>query len=493
MSSMRTKLLSGTLAIAAARIIANLLGIVSTLVLARLLIPADFGLVALATSLLAILTSITEISLSEALVQHKDPTPDHFHTAWTLGLFRATTIGILFASAAWLIARLYGEPRLVDVVLVLSIGVIIGGARNPRSIMLTRELVFWQQAVLQVSERLVALIFAVACAFLYHSYWALVVGSLAGQILGVVLSYFVLPFWPRFGWRHSRELFSFSIWLTFCQAINTLNWRFDQLLVGLLFGKTELGYYTVGDNLASLPTREAIAPLTTALFPALVSVSNSPTRLIAGYQSAQALATAVALPIGIGVAMLADPIVRLTMGENWLPAAFIIQILASVFALQTMGSLAQGLAMAVGSTKLLFRRDVQGFVIRIPFIIAGAYLDGFRGIVYARVISGTITIFLNMILVRTITGLTVFEQLRPNVRSLLCVAIMAAVISVVSTIIPDYSTTVALACKLALLILCGAVTYSIARVLSWVVLGRPTGPETEAGEIFLKVFVRRAP
>jgi O-antigen/teichoic acid export membrane protein len=492
LKSMRERLLAGTLFISAARILTNLLGVLSTLALARLLVPADFGLVALATSMLAILTSVTEISLSEALVQHKNPTADHFHTVWTMGVLRSAVIAVLFASAAWGIARIYSEPRLINVVFALSLSVLISGAKNPRSIMLTRELVFWQLGLLQVAERLIGLVVAVGFAYVYRSYWALILGSVAGQLASVVLSYFVLPFRPKFGWRHTGELFSFSIWLTFCQVINTINWKFDQLLVGLFFGKTDLGYYTVGDNLASLPTRESIAPLTTALFPALVAIADSPSRLAAGYQSAQALATSVALPLGIGVAMTAETIIRLAMGEKWLPAAFVIQILASVFALQTIGSLAQGLAMAVGATKLLFRRDLQGFLMRVPLILAGVYLDGFRGVVYARVFSGTIIILFNMILVKSITGLSIWQQLRPNLRTLICVGVMAAALAATNMLLPDYPTTTLLIVKLLALTVCGTAVYSLARVVSWIVVGPPRGPETELAGIARKLIFKAA-
>ena len=253
----------------AARLLVNLVGLLSAFVLARILAPSDFGLVALATTVLAILGSLTEISLSDALVQHQGPTTDHFHTAWTLNLGRSVFVAVIFASSAVTLASIFQEQRLVEVIWALSAGVILGGLKNPRAIMMTRDLIFWQQSFFQVSERAVTLIISIVIAVIYKSYWAIVIGSIAGQAVGIVLSYTVLPFLPRIRWSHARELFSFSIWLTFCQMINTVNWKSDHLLVGYFFGRTSLGFYTVGDNLASLPTREIVAPITTTLFPGL--------------------------------------------------------------------------------------------------------------------------------------------------------------------------------------------------------------------------------
>ena len=124
----------------------------------------------------------------------------------------------------------------------------------------------------------------------------------------------------------------------------------------------------MGDNLAQLPTREAIAPLTEPLYPAFSRVADDHERLRAGYQRAQAFITAVALPIGVGFALLASPLILHFMGEKWAPAVIVAQGLSAIFALQTLGSLAQPLGMAAGATKLLFKRDVQMFFVRLPVI-----------------------------------------------------------------------------------------------------------------------------
>src|SRR5690606_11060647 len=127
------------------------------------------------------------------------------------------------------------------------------GLTNPRRIMYQRDLIFWQEFVLAVSQKLTGFIAAVAIAILYHSYWALVIGTLVTQATNVAVSYLVLPFRPKICFRHMREFFSFSAWLSAGQIVNTLNWRFDYLLVGKMLGNTSLGYYSVGSNLAMMP------------------------------------------------------------------------------------------------------------------------------------------------------------------------------------------------------------------------------------------------
>jgi lipopolysaccharide exporter len=475
----RSRLLKGAIWISGARIVTNILSLVSTIVLARLLVPSDFGLVALGTTFLAIVTAVTDIPLTEALVQHRNPSDDHFHTAFTMTAARALIISLIFATMAWPAAVVYKDPRLVDVVLVLAVGMALNGFGNPRTIMLTKDLIFWQQFMLQVTQKLVALIVSVGVAIIFRSYWALLLGSIAGQIVGVGVSYTVLPFRPRLTFIHARELTSFSMWLTFSQIVNTINYRLDQLLIGTFLGKTELGFYVVGDNLAVIPTREATAPLTATVFPAFSRLADDKPRLAAAYTEAQALTTAVALPLGVGVAIIADPLVRLTMGENWLSAVFIIQALAAVFAFQTLGSLSQPLALATGQTPLLFKRDLQALLYRVPFILIGMYCYGLTGIVYARVFAGSAGLFLNTNIVTRITGLTFVEQIRTNARALVSSVFMATSATTLNQLFQPTLDATRNTEEIVVLVLFSAAVYVGSTFFLWAVSGRPTGPETE--------------
>jgi lipopolysaccharide exporter len=486
--NVRSRLLKGAVWLSGARLASNILATIGTLFLARLLLPSDFGLVALGTTTLSILASITNISLSEALVQHRDPSHHHFHTVWTLNLLRGVLIASVFALIAVPVARFYSDYRLENVMFALGGSAILNGLENPRAIMLTKQLIFWQQFMLQVSQKLVALITSVLIALIYHSYWALIGGILLGQLVGVIVSYAVLPFRPAFSIVHARELFSFSIWLTLCEAINTINWNFDQLLVGKFIGKTTLGYYTVGNNLAVMPSREATAPLTGTLFPAFSNLAHDPVRLAAAYQRAQALVTAVALPAGVGMALIADPLVRLSMGEKWLPVVFVIRILAAVFAFQTLGSLAQPLAMAAGRTKLLFKRDLQAFLYRVPLVIVGLYFGGFAGVLYARAIMGTTGLLFNTNVVTSVTGLSLWQQMRPNMRAVASVLLMAAVLVPMDAFSDKGSGHWTIALNLGALIAAGAAVYGVATFILWRVMGRPEGPETEVMQLVSRVW-----
>jgi PST family polysaccharide transporter len=429
--------------------------------------------------MVAIVSAFTDRSLSSAVVQIDNPTIDHYHTAWTLGLCRGLLVAGAFIAAAYPVADAFNEPRLAPVMMVLSISLLLSGLENPRAIMLTKDLVFWQQFMLEVSQKIVALAVTLAIAVFYQSYWALVAGLVASKVSGLLLSYTVLPFLPRLGFRHMRELFSFSGWITLGKIVNTLNWRLDHLLIGGGVGRAELGYYTMGDNLAVLPTREVMTPLQGVLFPALTLIKSDQAKFAAQYQRAQATITAIVLPLGMGMALVAEPLVRLALGEKWLPAVFVIQALGAVFAIQTVGSLAPAVAMAAGRTQLLFWRDLQNLTMRIPLIVAGLYIAGFEGVVLARVLSGTIGVAFNMNVIKSVTGLKWADQLLVNVRSLTAAVIMSTSVVVADSIGSWGTAWDELVIRLFLLIAVGAVVYGFALTAFWVLAGKPNGPETE--------------
>ncbi|MEP2381403.1 lipopolysaccharide biosynthesis protein [Parasphingorhabdus sp.] len=477
---LRSRLMRGAMWLGGARVATNILGFVSTLVLARLLVPADFGLVALATTLLGVLTAMTAISLSDALVQHEQPEKEHFDTSFTLNLARGVLVGAFFAAISVPTAAFFEDARLIELMLVLSLTAVLTGLENPKCALFMRDLIFWQQSVMLVSQKAVALVVSLTIAFLYQSYWALIIGVVLGQAVSVLLSYALLPYRPRFTLSKTRDLFSFSIWLTFCNFITTLNWNFDNLLVGKVLGKTSLGYYSMGNHLAVMPTREVTSPIIGTLFPAFSNLKQAPERLRAAYQRAQSIVTAIALPAGVGMALVADPFVRLAMGEKWLPAVIVIQCLASIFAIQTLASLAHPLAMALGNTKLLFTRDLIAFAYRVPLLVVGLYLGGLEGIVYMRVFTGRISIYFNASIVSRLIEINYWEQLKPNLRTFAGIISMTMAVYAIGVLLPEAVDNIGLAINLAALIGGGAVVHIIVVGFAWNFMGRPVGIEDEA-------------
>lgn len=480
---MKDRLTRGAAWIAGTRLIVNLVGFASTILLARLLLPADFGLVAIAMTIAAVLGSITELSMTSALVHHENPENKHFDSAWTLNIARGLLLAGLMALMAHPVARLYADPRLFEIILVLAASTLIGGFNNPKLVVFTRNLVFWQEFVMGVSQKLVAFVVAIAIALIYQSYWALIIGSAASQLVSLVLSYALLPYRPRLRLDGSRSLLAFSVWLALGRIVNTVAWKSDQLLIGYLFGTKALGFYNFGDNLAGLPTREATGPVAQTLFPAFSRLTGEPERLRAAYLRSQTLICAIALPIGCGLALVARPLVLAAVGEKWEQSIFIIQSLATVFAIQIISSTLMPLALAMGETRALFRRDAANMMFRFPLVTVGLVTGGLVGAVIARFFSEVFMTIFNLALVRRLIGISITEQIAANGRSGAAVGAMALALGAIQYWAEQGGVPVTSIVEIALLIVTGAVVYSLALAILWIAAGRPAGAEASMIEI----------
>jgi len=490
---MKEKLAKGVFWLGLSRITVNLLALCSTLVLARLLTPQDFGLVALATTLLTIITSMTEMSLAAALVHHQAPTEQHFQTAWTMNFLRAILIATIFLALTPVAIHFYHEPRLNNIMPVIAVSILISGLTNPKTTYMTKNLVFWQEFAVASSQKLAGFIVSVAIAYFYQSYWALVASPIAFQLSGVIVSYLIVPFRPKFNLSHFKDLASFSIWLTFAQMVNVLNWKLDHLLVGRYLGPSVMGHYTVGDNLANLATTEVTSPIQATLFPSFTQLVHDPERIQRAYQTAQATLFAVSFPIGVGFALISPTFVLLAMGEKWMPAVTIIQVIAVTVASLQFSSVARPLSMAKGKTKLIFYRDMLGFSVRVPLIVAGLYFGGLSGILLGRALATIVTIFINMLIVKSLIAISLGSQFINNSRTLISCMAMAAGVLFLENKLGTGGTTSQLFFKLIAFVISGGLIYLCTHFALWFLVKKPNGPEKEIMALFNKLLRKIRP
>ncbi|MGO4389211.1 lipopolysaccharide biosynthesis protein [Microvirga sp. 2YAF29] len=475
--SVRGRLGRGAFWLASSRLIVNAIGLLSTVVLARLLTPSDFGLVAIATSALAVITAFTNISLSTALISLPDITAKHIDAAWTLNLMRAVVLAILCAVCAFPMARFYGDDRLVPIFIALGGVVFCSGLSSPKLAILNKRLIFWPDFVQNVSAKVFSTATAIIIGLLLKSYWAIVASAAVLQIIPVVLSYYFAPYRPKLSLAGSRDLLSFSIWLTLSEAINTLNWRSDSLFIGAYLGTKPLGFYTVGSDVAAIATRVTTVPLFQALVPAFSLIQGNPAKLARAYREIQSLTFTLGCPMGLGFALVADRLVPLILGQQWLPTIPIMQAVSVLFAIQTVTTANQPLALAMGRTRVIFWRDVLGFLIRMPLTVGGLFAGGLMGLLVGRVCAGIIHSAISVGVTRQLIGVTVKDQFAGIWRAATSALLMALAVSLAKSILGSSQDHIALALQLVGLIFLGALVYGVSLFTIWHLQGRKAGAE----------------
>ncbi|BEV08078.1 lipopolysaccharide biosynthesis protein [Methylophilus sp. DW102] len=433
---MKKDLLKGALWLSAAKLLVNIIAFISTIVFARILLPDDFGLVSFALAIFGLITAVTDLSLASALVQKNEIHEEHFHTAFTMNAIRGGLVAFILFSAAPFITQSYGDHRLELILRALSVVLLISGFGNPKIVTFTRNLKFWQEFVINVTQKLLGFLVGVAIGYLYHSYWALVIAGIVHQLTGLIVSYILIPYKPKFSLVYVKDLWSFSVWLTLCQAAININMKFDQFLIGSKLGNNTLGIYSVGDNLSTTPTREMIAPIEATLFPAFSKIGSDIPRLQKAYLRSQGLIAFIAIPVGVTIALFSDLIIHLFLGERWIGAATVMQYIAVLVSLQTLASPAHQLAMSQGMTKNIFYRDMATLLVRIPLLIIGYISNGLIGILIARFTSNFFTILLNMLMVKKILSVPLLIQIDSNMRTIAGALIMSLTILLLKEYVP---------------------------------------------------------
>ncbi|NQX95085.1 MAG: oligosaccharide flippase family protein, partial [Erythrobacter sp.] len=351
-----------------------------------------------------------------------------------------------------------------------------------------RKLDFRQEFILTVTGKVVTFAFAVSVAVIYQSYWALVVGAIAGSFATLILSYVLISYRPRLSLAKWKDLLSFSIWLTLGTWVQTVNWRSTPLLFGYFLPTALLGQYRVGHQLMGRTVAQAVKPIKSILFPAFSRLQDDSKRLRKGYMRSQGAICLITLPVVAGVALVARDLVLLLVGEKWLPAVPVIQIYAVVQSLRALHNV-NALAMATDNTKRLFFREVFLLMVRWPPILVGIYLgrsDPYSmliGAMLGQIVSASLNTWWNMRLIAGISPIQYLDHASFAWRPILSVAAMIGSVLLASSVLPGASAPLELAARIAALSLLGAATYVGSLFAIWVFTGRGETIERELATI----------
>jgi len=303
------------------------LGLISTLILARLLMPADFGTVAMAMSFVLMAELLTAFSFDVAIIQNAQASEEHYSSAWTGNLILGALITVLMIVAAVPVADFYQHPELVAVICALAVGPLLTGLENIGIVAFRKELDFRREFIFQVSRKLIAFCIVVPLAFTLRNYWALVIGTLVSKAAASALSYWMHPFRPRFTFSRLGVLFKFSRWLLVNNVVSFLKERSSDFFIGRMLGAQSLGTYNISYEFAHLPTTELGAPINRALLPGFAKMEQVE-QVQQAYASAVSLLALLALPAAGILFAVAPFLVPVILGPKWSATVPLMQVLA---------------------------------------------------------------------------------------------------------------------------------------------------------------------
>jgi len=453
----------------------RLVGIISTLILARLLAPADFGIVAMASLVVALTETLLDLGVGSALIQDRTAGREEFNTAWTLGLLQALLAALLIALiGAPLAAEYFNDSRVTDVLRVMAVSVFIGGLQNIGIVTFQKNMEFNKDFRFFFLRRISGFVITVCLAFWLRSYWAMILGTLATRAIGVALSYAMHDFRPRLSFVSIANLWAFSQWILVRNLGNYGATQIDKFVLGRRVDAAALGAYSLADEISSMPTGELLAPLGRVLFPAFVRAAGQGEELRRVFCLAFGVQVLLALPAGVGLALVAPVAVPLLLGAQWLMAIPLVQILSLM---SIGGALAHGsgyLLLTLGKVRLLAIVSWVQFALLsslLLFVFPNSNAEEIAGIRLTVSFAG-MAVVLGFVL-REMRSIRLLDLISNTWRPAVATALMTALLYFTKPP-THFSLVVQLLGQIAL----GAIAYGATVLAFWRLSGCPEGAES---------------
>ncbi len=377
-------------------IFTKLLFFVRTIILVRLLMPADFGLMGIALLAISAMQVFTETGLTPALIQKRELSKDMLNTAWVISVSRGILLFILLYLLSPLIASFYNNVEIEPLLKVISFAFLFLGLQNIGIVLFQKELNFKKKAIFTFAIDITSIIFSVIFAFILRNVWALVIGYIAGALIGLVISYQIQSFKPsfKFNVKIAKELFKFGKHVFASGVMIFLITQGDDALVGKVLGMGLLGFYALAYGLSNLPVTGITYIISQVSLPAYSKVQDDLQRLERGYLKVLKFTSFLVIPLAGGIFILAPEFIKVAYGERWLPMIPAVLVMCFLGLFRAIGATMGPVFYAIGKPYIL--NKIKLFEVILMVLIIYPLTKTF-GIVGAA-ITGTLVYLLSLIL-----------------------------------------------------------------------------------------------
>ncbi len=454
------------------------IGLVNTLILVRFLTPTDFGIVGFATLAFSVLDQLSDLSSGLALIRMENPRREHYDTAWTLGILRGCLCALLFAASAPILASFIHEPRVRTLSYVIAALAMLQSCENPGMVDLQRDLRFDRLFWCGVISKVLGTAACIAVAVLMRSYWALMAGIVIGRVASLALSYVASRYRPRFALAAWRELLNFSKWMLIVNIQNLIDSYATVFTIGRMNGAAAIGYYQVAYQIAALPVSEVAAPARQPIYAGYARVAHDPALLRQQFLDGFGLIFLLVTPACVGVALLAEPITHLFLGQQWMIAVDVVALCAFYALFDSVAHFCTPLFFVLHRERSFVHIFSVVLAFRVPGMILGVYLYGVEGAVFAMMVTAVLNLVLWLWRVAPLIELGVRQVVRAVWRTVAGTCVMAGVvwISAAHWAMPQEEAAGLL--RFACLCSLGAAVHFAVQFSLWVASGMPGGAET---------------
>jgi O-antigen/teichoic acid export membrane protein len=419
----------------------NIVGRVGTtlmgIVLARLLVPEDYGVYAVALVALNALLSMNELGVSLAIVRRPGDVSRIAPTVKTLALGSSIVLWVLTFAAAPYVARALDTPEATDVLRLLTLSVLIDALTAVPSALMTRDFMQRERLIVDTAGFLVGSVVAIALALAGFGAWALVWSVLLGNVVNAL---FILRYSPDrhpYGFHRdvARELLAFGLPLALASLVIMALLNIDYVVVGAELGPVQLGFYLLAFNLCSWPVNMFSAPARRVSLPLFARLHAGETEASSAFVPVCTVLLLVTLPACVALALLAEPLVGLVYGDAWLPAASVLPWLMVLALVRVIGELVYDFLVALGSSRSNLTLQVVWLLALVVALPIGVRAGGIEGVGIAHACVAILVVLPAYAIVLHRAGVSLramaAQVSRPVVGTLAAAAVATAVVLLV--------------------------------------------------------------
>lgn len=404
------------------------LGFISTLFLARLLSPSDFGIVALAMGFMQSLNQLSELGTENAIIRDDKHDRAVYDTGFTINVIRGTLVSLLIFILAAPAAHFFHSPHFEQVVWMAAAISFLNGFENIGIVDFRRFMAFNYEFKLKIIPRVVSVISAITLAIILRNFWALIIAILVNQIITLAMSYILHPYRPRFTLCAWRRMASYSTMLWFSSLIGLAGGFGTKSIIGRISGIASVGIYEVGVDLASLTTSELVGPISRALFPGFAELRKAGRDVSVMIPRVIGIMALITFPAGVGISLISYPFVQLALGNKWLNAVPIIEVLAITKSITILGVVSNTFFSVHGWMKTIVSINTIGAIMQILLLIFLIPHYGLLGIAFAVAIAETTIQIIFYIIASYRLSINIAKTLSKIWRSMVGCLVMAIIL-----------------------------------------------------------------
>ena len=459
-AALKTRVASSIFWLAWSRGVVQLLSFATTVLVARILVPADYGVMALASVFIGTVVMLADMGLGTAIIQFRDLNRRELNTCFWIIVTLAAIAYAALAVLAPVIADWFAVPRLADVLPVLALVLPVTACSVVSDSLLRKSLALNRVSQAEIIGNALALPVMVGFALAGFGVWTLVAGSLVVSVVKSIATFAFAPWLPglRIGGRRAKEMIDFSLTVLGASVMWALKEQTDLLVIGKVTGQITVGFYSMAKDLAMLPTAKISNVVNTLSSPMMAELQTDVEAMRGAFYRAVRLTSAIALPTSTGLALVADDMVAVLLGPKWLPAVPILRLLCLYAAVRAVDTLLPPVLIARRRQRFLFWY-VFALLIAMPAAVAlGASWNGATGavVLFTPVYCGLMVILTKEALAELKGGfLELWSETWPVLAATAAVAAVVLLLREITFAGPSESPLV----ELILLSASGAVTY----------------------------------